>query len=712
MKNERTLRQDMGIIRRGIREFGNILPGQMGHVLVRSILVAGIPFLETAVSAYLLNELTGSRDREKLFLLCILGTGLILALSLWRNYEDCRIETGYQRLFAAHEISLTGKACALPYELLEQDSTRSLRDEVSGSISLSGAGMASLYWDMDVLWTNLCTVGMGAVILCCSLTGMLSAGKAAGGDRTAAATLAAALGLGALVALCSLVACRMTGKRFDATFGLFLEGARYARYGDYYHMTYLPDEDAAMDARIYRQEKLVLNQCQSKCYERLAEGKERDYSAASRYDGIKLCCSLACGCAVYLAIGRGAMEGTVGCGSVILLYSAVTQVTLAAARMAEILTDLRNNNEHLLRYFRYMDLPQAQEEPEDFGTTGGLCAGERRKRTAKSRCLAKSLETSDAMENPGAGKFWEEPDDMKYLRTEGKSERGKKPKPQEYLSVGESSEALQDAHIVQTVGKGSISGNAGNYEIIFQNVTFRYPGSAAYALKNVSLHLGAREKAVIVGENGSGKTTLIKLLCRLYRPQEGSILLNGRDIWDYPYEEYMGYLAAVFQDFSLFAFSLAENVAGSRSYDVERVHEAIEKVGLADLVAGYAKGIAQPLFHDFDEEGVDISGGEAQKLAIARAIYKDAPLMVLDEPTAALDPYAEYEVYKNFGKLAAGRTVLFVSHRLSSCRMCDRIIVMDAGQAVQSGTHEELLAERDGKYSRLWNAQARYYTDV
>ncbi len=633
-KNERTFRQDMGIVRRGIREFGNILPGQMGHVLVRSILVAGIPFLETAVSAYLLNELTGSRDRDRLFLLCILGTGLILSLSLWRNYEDCRIEAGYQRLFAAHEISLTGKACALPYELLEQDSTRSLRDEVSGSISLSGAGMASLYWDMDVLWTNLCTVGMGAVILCCSLAGMLSAGKAMGGDRTAAATLAAALGLGVLVALCSLVACRMTGKRFDVTFGLFLEGARYARYGDYYHMSYLPDEDAAMDARIYRQERMVLDQCQSKCYERLAEGKERDYNAASRYDGIKLCCSLACGCAVYLAIGRGAMEGIVGCGSVIMLYSAVTQLIEAAARTAEILTDLRNNNEHLLRYFRYMDLPQAREE---------------------------------------------------------------------------SAAARKDADQVQAAGKSGIDGDAGSYEIVFKNISFRYPGSATYALKNVSLHLGAGEKTVIVGENGSGKTTLIKLLCRLYHPEAGSILLNGRDIWDYPYEEYMGYLAAVFQDFSLFAFSLAENVAGSRSYDVERVHEAIGKAGLADLVAGYAKGIAQPLFHDFDEEGMDISGGEAQKLAIARAIYKDAPLMVLDEPTAALDPYAEYEVYENFGKLAAGRTVLFVSHRLSSCRMCDRIIVMDAGQAVQSGTHEELLAEREGKYSRLWNAQAKYY---
>ncbi len=626
-KNGRTLRQDMGIVRRGIREFGRILPGQMGHVMVRSILIAGIPFLETAVTAVLLNGLTVSPDRGRLFLYAILGAGLILALSLWRNYEDCRIDAGYRRLFASHEIGLTGKAYALPYELLERDSTRRLRDEVSGAIGLSGAGMASLYWDMDVVWTNLFTAGMGAVILVASLAGMLSADRAGGSFGLA--------GLAALAAFSSFVACRMTGKRFDVTFELFLKGARYARYGDYYHMNYLPDEDAAMDARIYSQERMILDQCQTKCYERLAEGKEREYNAASRYDGVKLGCSIVCGCAVYLAVGRGAMEGAVGCGSVILLYSAVTRLIEAAARMAEILTDLRNNNEHLLRYFRYMDLPEARES----GGVRGMSEGQ------KSFVAGK----------PGGG------------------------------------------------------GGSG-CDIVFQNVSFRYPDSDAYALKDVNLRLCAGEKTVIVGENGSGKTTLVKLLCRLYRPASGSILLNGRDIWDYDYGEYMGYLAAVFQDFSLFAFSLAENVAGSREYEGERVLAALEKVGLSGLVAGYPKGISQPLFHDFDEEGVDISGGEAQKLAIARAVYKDAGIMVLDEPTAALDPYAEHEIYENFGKLAEGKTVLFVSHRMSSCRMCDRIVVMEAGEAVQTGTHEELLADGGGKYSQLWNAQAKYYT--
>ena len=688
-KNGRTLRQDMGIVRRGIREFGRILPGQMGHVMVRSILIAGIPFLETAVTAVLLNGLTVSPDRGRLFLYAILGAGLILALSLWRNYEDCRIDAGYRRLFASHEIGLTGKAYALPYELLERDSTRRLRDEVSGAIGLSGAGMASLYWDMDVVWTNLFTAGMGAVILVTSLAGMLPADRAGGGFGLA--------GLAALVAFSSFVACRMTGKRFDVTFELFLKGARYARYGDYYHMNYLPDEDAAMDARIYSQERMILDQCQTKCYERLAEGKEREYSAASRYDGVKLGCSIVCGCAVYLAVGRGAMEGAVGCGSVILLYSAVTRLIEAAARMAEILTDLRNNNEHLLRYFRYMDLPEARES----GGVRGMAEGQK---CTSARYLSEEQEFLSArhLSEQKCLSARHLSEEQKCPSTRHLSEEQKCPSARSLSEMQDTLEAPRPA--------GEPGGGESGCDIVFQNVSFRYPDSDAYALRDVNLRLCAGEKTVIVGENGSGKTTLVKLLCRLYRPASGSILLNGRDIWDYDYGEYMGYLAAVFQDFSLFAFSLAENVAGSREYEGERVLAALEKVGLSGLVAGYPKGISQPLFHDFDEEGVDISGGEAQKLAIARAVYKDAGIMVLDEPTAALDPYAEHEIYENFGKLAEGKTVLFVSHRMSSCRMCDRIVVMEAGEAVQTGTHEELLADGDGKYSQLWNAQAKYYT--
>ena len=161
--------------------------------------------------------------------------------------------------------------------------------------------------------------------------------------------------------------------------------------------------------------------------------------------------------------------------------------------------------------------------------------------------------------------------------------------------------------------------------------------------------------------------------------------------------------------YTLFAFTVAENVAGTQDYDEEKVCEALAKVGLLEKVKQYPKGIRQPLFHDFDLEGTDLSGGEAQKLAIARAIYRDTQIMILDEPTAALDPYAEYEIYESLRRVMEGRTMIFISHRLSSCRMCDRIVVMHQGEVVQCGTHEELLAHKNGKYHALWEAQAQYY---
>ena len=193
------------------------------------------------------------------------------------------------------------------------------------------------------------------------------------------------------------------------------------------------------------------------------------------------------------------------------------------------------------------------------------------------------------------------------------------------------------------------------------------------------------------------------------RPTSGQILLNGVDIWNYPYEQYIRKIATVFQDFSLFAFSIAENVAASREYDGEKVYEALCRAGLQKKIHKLSKGIRQAISHDYEEDGMDLSGGEAQKAAIARAIYKAAPVVILDEPTAALDPYAEKEIHERFFENLANETMLSISHRLSSCRLCDRIIVLHGGRLVQQGSHRELLRETDGKYARLWEMQAQYY---
>lgn len=218
------------------------------------------------------------------------------------------------------------------------------------------------------------------------------------------------------------------------------------------------------------------------------------------------------------------------------------------------------------------------------------------------------------------------------------------------------------------------------------------------------------KRLAVVGRNGSGKTTFIKLLCRLYDPTEGEILLNGINIRKYNYLDYMSIFSVVFQDFKLFAFSLGQNVAAGVDYDKERAETCLIKAGFGERLAMMPEGTETYLYRDFCDNGVDISGGEAQKIAIARALYKDSPFIVLDEPTAALDPVAEAEIYSKFGEIVEDKTAIYISHRLSSCRFCDDILVFDEGRIVQQGSHDRLVADGGGKYYELWNAQAQYYT--
>lgn len=249
------------------------------------------------------------------------------------------------------------------------------------------------------------------------------------------------------------------------------------------------------------------------------------------------------------------------------------------------------------------------------------------------------------------------------------------------------------------------------YEFEFKHVWFKYPDSEEYTLKDINLKWRIGEKMALVGKNGCGKSTLVKLLCRLYDPTEGEITLNGIDIRKYKYEEYMELFSVVFQDSKLFSFSLAENVAANTDYDSERVKDCVVRSGLGERLKAMENGIETCLYKDFDENGVEISGGEAQKLCLARAIYKGSPFIVLDEPTAALDPISEYDIYTKFNGIVGTRTAIYISHRLSSCRFCDEITVMDNGSIAERGSHDELLGN-GGVYKELWTAQAEYYKDT
>ncbi len=245
------------------------------------------------------------------------------------------------------------------------------------------------------------------------------------------------------------------------------------------------------------------------------------------------------------------------------------------------------------------------------------------------------------------------------------------------------------------------------FEIEFRDVSFKYMNTEKYALRHVNQKITLGSKTAVVGKNGAGKTTFIKLLCRLYEPTEGQILLNGVDIRYYDYKDYAKLFGVVFQDFNLFSATIGENVAASAEYDERLVTECLNKAGFGERLAKMPEGIRTNIYQQ-EENGVEISGGEAQKIAIARALYKDAPFVILDEPTSALDPVAEYEIYQHFDQMVQDKTSIYISHRMSSCRFCDNILVFDDGEIVESGSHEQLMKE-SGLYSELWNAQAQYY---
>ncbi|MDR1640656.1 MAG: ABC transporter ATP-binding protein/permease [Clostridiales bacterium] len=614
MGKRRALKDDLQMILRGIHEFDAILPGQMKLVALRSVILSLSPSIAMVASARVINELAGEMRLSFLLAYVLTAIGLALGLAMLSGRLKAKIDVGYSQLFSSHDIVLNEKAHNLPYANLEDVRIRELSDQVSGSIHVSGAGMASLYWDLEILVKSFCSATI-AVALCADVF-RGGATQSFTGIFAFVNSPWAILLLAALAVPSALLSSRLTSKMFDVSFDVFKDGAKYNRYANFYMHDYLSDDKSAKDVRIYAQEDLIVRETQNRCYVPFCEGDKREKKASNKYNGVKLLLSALAGGAVYLLIGLKALSGTVGAGMVVMAYGAVTMFIHAVSDLSMIFTDLRNNNEHLKLYFEYIDLPSQKD-------LGEL--------------------TPDLSKTP---------------------------------------------------------------EIRFSNVSFHYPWSEEYALKDVSLVLPTGKKLAIVGMNGSGKTTLIKLLCGLYETTKGSVTLNSEPIASYKREKYMALFSVVFQDFRLLSFSIAQNVAASTTYDKNRVEECLKAAGL-----GSKYGVETALYHDYEENGISLSGGEEQKLAIARAIYKDAPIVILDEPTAALDPLSEYEIYTKFNEIVGDKTTVFISHRLSSCRFCDVIAVIHEGRIAQWGTHDELV-NVPGKYSDLWNAQAQHYTTV
>ena len=251
----------------------------------------------------------------------------------------------------------------------------------------------------------------------------------------------------------------------------------------------------------------------------------------------------------------------------------------------------------------------------------------------------------------------------------------------------------------------------GYYELRLEDVSFRYPDTSQDILSHVNLTIKPGEKLAIVGTNGAGKTTLVKLVCGFLDPTQGRVLLNGEDIRQYNRRDYYRLFSAVFQEFSVLDASIAENVAQQVDHiDIEKVRRCLEYAGMEKTVDALPDALNTKIGRQIHENGVELSGGQIQKLMLARAFYKDSPVIVLDEPTAALDPIAENEIYLKYNKMTKGKTALFISHRLASTRFCDRILFLDQGQIAEEGSHDSLLS-LGGRYAELFEIQSHYYKD-
>ncbi|MBQ4068662.1 MAG: ABC transporter ATP-binding protein [Lachnospiraceae bacterium] len=269
-------------------------------------------------------------------------------------------------------------------------------------------------------------------------------------------------------------------------------------------------------------------------------------------------------------------------------------------------------------------------------------------------------------------------------------------------------EFMSLAEETKSTGKVPFTGEVETLE--FKNVTFSYPKAEKSVLQNVSFEIKKGEKISIVGLNGAGKSTLVKLICRMYKADSGEILINGRNIYEYEYFSYMNTISAVFQDYRIFNFTIAENIScHEKDADVLEVKRLIKEVGLEEKVDELPLGIESRFGKDYDEDGIELSGGQAQKIAIARALYKKASMVILDEPASALEPIAEAEIYEKFNGLVEDKTAIYISHRMSSSVFCDKILIIDDGTVADYDTHENLMQKTESLYYRLFMSQAENY---
>lgn len=609
-----------GINLRAMKLLWSEYPQMFASRIIKIIFNALTPYVGIYLSALILDELSTSRDSQRLTVLVIITLASAALISLISALIIKCDNTNSAGIYYKTERILTKKLLDMDFSCVEDAKTQQLLSTIRQNQNSQGWGLIRAFNSVEQIVSSSATILGGAALTVTLFTSRVP--QSAGWLTILNNPLFILLILAVMIAI-TYAAPALSGKANEywaREAGLHnLANRLFSFYGwlGYY-------KELAADIRIYRQDLICDKYNSDKNgtfaskgpFARYAKGPVGFYTAAGSAVSVVFTGF------VYAFVCLKAIGGAFGVGSVTQYVSAVTMLAGGVSQIFGNLNDARTNASFLKPVFEFLEMPS--------GMSNGT------------------------------------------------------------VTIGES--------------------DMQNFEIEFKNVSFKYPGSEDYVLKNISLKLDSGSCTAIVGQNGSGKTTFIKLLCRLYDPTEGTITLNGRDIREYDYAQYMSIFSVVFQDFKLFDFLLAQNVASATEYDGGLVTECLEKSGFGERLKSLPHGIETYLHKGFSKEGVDVSGGEAQKIALARTLYRNAPFIVLDEPTAALDPIAESEMYAHFNSIVGGKTAVYISHRLSSCRFCGDILVFDGGRLVQRGEHEELLADDKGKYYELWTAQAQYYT--
>ncbi len=631
---ERSFREEWHLFARALKIWKELLPGYFPCQFILTGLEVFTPYFGLYMSARLIDGLAGGLGIKQLLFLSGIAVFGGFILSVAGRFIRGKISVITAFMVEQHEEYIINQQNRLSYEHMENPDIVLLRSKIRNDFVSFGGGLNAVQWTFcnllngifDIIFSLSLTISMFAVTAQDKHTGFL------GFVNSPYSTVLIVLMILLNTWLSIRISTTSTKKKQEALSELSVSNVRFGIYSCLWDT----------DMRVFDLHRIILKDI--KKFQVHPAWVYKTEKIGIKYGIFSVLLDAVLSIAIFLFVAAKALLNVFGIGSFVLYEGTVGRFIRAVSGIASAVGQLRYNNNFLVEFYRYLDLPNAMYH--------GTLAVEKR-------------------------------EDI-------------------------------------------------DYEIEFKDVGFCYPRTQNWVLRHVNIKLNIGDKLAIVGENGSGKTTFIKLLCRLYDPTEGKILLNGIDITRYRYDEYLALFSVVFQDYSLFGFPLGENVAAGLSYDAVQARECLIRVGLgaklAELEAGNInhtdaeksemdtnteKGnidaLTMAVERNYDAEGIDFSGGELQEIALARALYKNAPFVVLDEPTAALDPLAEAEVYEMFNRVVEYKTSIFISHRLSSCRFCDKIAVFDHGQIVQHGSHKELVEDKDGKYYSLWRAQAQYY---